>query len=116
MRHGDVELGEIKMPELGNNFIPLGMNDTEVSQEKPRSERVRQKEKGTEHEWDVGKAQRMGREDGRGTKRKYDDVSDEVDDRAYRRRQRFEPRKAPWVSQVDWDSCRNVAEMYVSLC
>ena len=47
-------------------------------------------------------------------KRKYDFASDEEDDRADRRRQRFEPydaRKTPWVSQVDWDSCHNVAEM-----
>ena len=116
MRNGDVELGEMKLADIGDDFIPLGMSDTEVSLEKPRSERARQKEKEREREWDVGKPRRMGREDGRGTKRKYGDVSDGEDDRAYRRRERFEPRKAPWVSQVDWDSCRNVAEMYVSLC
>ena len=109
MRDGDVE--------PGMTLFRVGVSNTEVSLEKPRSEQARQNEKGTEREWDVGKLQRMGREDGRGTKRKYDDVSDGEDDRAYRRRERFESRKAPWVSQVDWDSChRNVAEMYVLRC
>ncbi|KAH0826966.1 hypothetical protein J3R83DRAFT_4625 [Lanmaoa asiatica] len=72
----------------------------------------RQKEKATEREWDKGKPPRMGDEEGRGMKRKYG--SDEEDDRAHRRRQSFKPydaRKAPWVPQVDWDSCHNVAEM-----
>lgn len=117
IRNGDPEPGEIKVkaPEIGDDFIPLGASDTEDSpQAKPRSERARQKEKATGREWDKGKPRRTGDEDGRGVKRKYDFASDEEDDRADRRRQRFEPydaRKTPWVSQVDWDSCHNVAEM-----
>ena len=87
MRDGDIE--------PGMTLFRVGVSNTEVSLEKPRSEQARQNEKGTEREWDVGKLQRM----------------------AYRRRERFESRKAPWVSQVDWDSChRNVAEMYVLRC
>ena len=91
------------------------MSDTEASpQEKPRSERARQKEKATEREWDVGKPPRKSDKDGRGMKRKHDSAFDDEEDRAYRRRQRLEPydaRKTPWVSQVEWDSCHNVAEM-----
>lgn len=113
IRNGDIEPGEIKIktPEIGDDFIPLAASGTEASHEKPRSERARQKEKGKEREWDIGKPPRTGDEEGRGTKRKYDYVFDEEDVRAYSRRQRFESRKAPWVSQVDWDSCHNVAEM-----
>ncbi|KAG8217937.1 hypothetical protein J3R82DRAFT_6104 [Butyriboletus roseoflavus] len=116
MRNGDAEPGEIriKTPEIGDDFIPFGGSDAEVSpQEKPRSERARQKERAAGREWDVGKPPRTGDKEGRGMKRKPDSAFDEEDDRAYRRRQRFEPyvaRKAPWVSQVDWD-CHNVAEM-----
>lgn len=117
MRNGNPEPGEIKVktPEIGDDFVPFAVSDAEDSpQGEPRSERVRQreKEKVGEREWDVGKPPRTGDEERRSTKRKY--ASDEEDDRAYRRRQRFEPydaRKTPWVSQVDWDSCRNVAEM-----
>ena len=117
VRNGYHEPGEIKVkaPEIGDDFIPLAASDTEGSpQGKPRSERARQKEKATEREWDIGKLPRAGDGEGRGVKRKYDLVLDEEDDRAYGRRQRFEPndaRKTPWVSQVDWDSCQNVAEM-----
>ena len=113
-RNGDIEPGEIKVkqPEIGDDFIPLGVSDTEASpQDNSRSERARQKEKAKGREWDVGKPPRVGDEEGRGTKRKYDYVFDEEDVRAYSRRERFEPRRAPWVSQVDWDSCYNVAEM-----
>jgi non-canonical poly(A) RNA polymerase PAPD5/7 len=117
IRNADPTQGEInvKAPEIGDDFIPLAVSDTEDSpQAKPRSERARQKERATGREWDIGKPPRTGDEEGRGLKRKYDFASDEEDDRADRRRKRFEPydtRKTPWVSQVDWDSCHNVAEM-----
>lgn len=117
IHNDDPEPGEIKVktPEIGDDFIPFGVSGREASpREKPRSERARQKEKATEREWDIGKPQRMDDGEGRGTRRKHDSSFDEEDDRAYRRKQRFEPydiRKTPWVSQVDWDSCHNVAEM-----
>lgn len=119
IRNGDPEPGEIniKAPEIGDDFIPFGASDTEASpREKPRSERARQKEKATEREWDIGKPPRMDDREGRGMKRKSDSAFDEEDDRGHRRRQRFESydnKKTPWVSQVDWDSCHNVADMYV---
>jgi len=117
MRNGDPEPGEIKIKtsEIGDDFVPFAVSDAEDSpQGEPRSERARQreKEKGAEREWDTGKPPRTGDEEGRGTKRKR--AFDDEGDRAYRRRQRFEPydaRKTPWVSQVDWDSCCNVGEM-----
>lgn len=102
------------MPEIGDDFVPFAVSDGEDSpRAKLRSERARQKEKAPEREWDVGKPPRTG-DEGRGTKRKHDSALNDEDDRARRRRQRFEPyddRKTPWVSQVDWDSCHNVAEM-----
>ncbi|KIJ09079.1 hypothetical protein PAXINDRAFT_102356 [Paxillus involutus ATCC 200175] len=119
VRNGDRELGEVevKVSEIGDDFIPLGVSDNEAtpSEEKRRSEKTRQEEKGAEREWDRGKTTRQDRdEESPGTKRKYELVFDEEDDWAYRRSQRYErpvARMAPWVSQVDWDSCRNVGEM-----
>ncbi|KAF8838345.1 hypothetical protein BDN67DRAFT_933948 [Paxillus ammoniavirescens] len=119
VRDGDREPGkvEVKASEIGDDFIPLGVSDNEAtpSEEKRRSEKTRQEEKGAEREWDRGKTTRRDRdEESQGTKRKYDPVFDEEDDWAYRRSQRYErpvARMAPWVSQVDWDSCRNVGEM-----
>jgi non-canonical poly(A) RNA polymerase PAPD5/7 len=119
VRNGDRELVEVevKVSEIGDDFIPLGVSDNEAtpSEEKRRSEKTRQEEKGAEREWDRGKTTRRDRdEESPGTKRKYELVFDEEDDWAYRRSQRYErpvARMAPWVSQVDWDSCRNVGEM-----
>ena len=109
IRNGDIN---VKTPELGDDFVPFVVSGEEDDpQGKPRSERARQK--GKERDWDVGKPPR-GDEENRGRKRKYDSAFDEDVDRAYKRKQRFESyatRKTPWVSQVEWDSCHNVAEM-----
>ncbi|KAF9218364.1 hypothetical protein BS17DRAFT_742293 [Gyrodon lividus] len=119
-RNGDHEPGEVevKVPEVGDDFIPFLVDDNEApppSEEKRRSEKTRHQDKAPEREWDRGKALRLDRdEESHGTKRKYDLVFDEEDDWAYRKSQRYErqvTRMAPWVSQVDWDSCLNVAEM-----
>lgn len=60
-------------------------------------------------EWDKDK---RPSEDTHGKKRKADDVERE-DRYSSRRRTRLEnvPRKAPWVVDVDWQSCNNVPEL-----
>ncbi|KAF8447419.1 hypothetical protein L210DRAFT_3641366 [Boletus edulis BED1] len=106
MRNGDPESGDIniKTPEIGDDFIPFGVSEEEYCpQGKPRSEMARQKEKATEREWDVGKPPRPDEEEGSGMKKKYDPAFDDEDNGS--------SGMTPWVSQVDWDCCHNVAEM-----
>ena len=69
-------------------------------------------------EWDNGKGKakasdldfQRDREDS-GKKRNYDLIFDDDDLMQQKRDKTF--RKAPWVTGVDWESCKNVAEMYV---
>ncbi|KAF9242103.1 hypothetical protein BU15DRAFT_87016 [Melanogaster broomeanus] len=82
-------------------------------------DRERERKKRKEKDRDVHSSRHRDRDRDRDRNRhdrprKYDFVFDEEDDWAYRRRPRYEQhvaRKVPWVSQVDWDSCHNVAEM-----
>jgi len=93
--------------EMGEDFVPFVASSEDEEQAPVR-------------EWDKGKGKaRPGptkqdfendREDG-GKKRKYDLVFDDDDLVQQRREKTF--RKAPWVTAVDWESCKNVAEMYV---
>ena len=101
LRNGDATLA-LKSAEIGDDFIPIGASDKEDSPrtEKHRPEKGKEKE---QREWDVGKPP------SRGIKRKHD----VLDDGEQGWHTRFEPRKTPWVSHVDWDTCHNVAEMYV---
>lgn len=65
-------------------------------------------------EWDKGKGRMLANDDrGHGRKRKVDEV--DLRDGYDNKKQRLNAasRRAPWVWDVDWDSCRNVAEMYV---
>ncbi|KAG1734310.1 hypothetical protein EDB19DRAFT_1639124 [Suillus lakei] len=125
-KDSELELGELPNDssrpfEIGDEFIPFVVSDNEAEapnmQDSRRSNVEITKEKGQEREWDKGKRETHGDGSrdggGRGTKRTYEMVFDE-DVRDYRkRRQDFPPasRKAPWIAQVDWDGCHNVAEM-----
>ncbi|KAH7914043.1 hypothetical protein BJ138DRAFT_1133701 [Hygrophoropsis aurantiaca] len=116
----DVQAGPSKTFESNDDFIPflIESEDATPEPEEPRhDDRLRVKERASEREWDKGKDTRRMDErdkdrDGRhGEKRKYDMIFDpaDTDDWAYRRQP--PSRKAPWVRDVDWDSCNNVAEM-----
>ena len=83
--------------------------------EVPTSDRVKEKSKMLEREWDRGKEavaddkydRRNGHE--RNRKRKYE----ECDDGYSNQKQRVEvgSRKCPWVTDLDLNRCTNVAEM-----
>ncbi|KAG2357091.1 hypothetical protein BDR07DRAFT_1298717 [Suillus spraguei] len=126
-KDSELELGELSNNsnrpfEIGDEFIPFAVSDDEEeaprTQDSHRSNVDMIKEKAREREWDKGKREIHGdgsrNGGGLGTKRTYEMVFDDEDLRDHRkRRQDFPPtsRKAPWVAKVDWDSCRNVAEM-----
>ncbi|KXN91438.1 Poly(A) RNA polymerase cid14 [Leucoagaricus sp. SymC.cos] len=88
-------------------------------EKKPKSEKARGKEPAqdaplaTERERGRGNArerQRSRERDDR-RKRKYETI--DLDDRYANKKQRMDAasRRAPWVYDVDWDDCKNVAEM-----
>jgi non-canonical poly(A) RNA polymerase PAPD5/7 len=128
-KESELELGELpndssRSFEIGDEFIPFAVSDNEAeapkTQDSRRSNVEITQEKTREREWDKGKLDTHGdgsrHGGGRGTKRTYEMVFDDEDLRDHRkRRQDFHPtsRKAPWIAEVDWDGCRNVAEMYV---
>ena len=125
-RDTELELGELpngpsRAFDIGDDFLPFVVSDDEAKVSKTQESHRR--EKVPEREWDKGK-RREGDDDGsrdqdrgsRGTKRKYEMVFDEDSwDYMQRRQDHHHPsRKAPWVADVNWDGCRNVAEMYAS--
>jgi non-canonical poly(A) RNA polymerase PAPD5/7 len=111
---GELPSGSSRAFDLGDDFLPFVVSDEEEKISKTQESHRR--EKVPEREWDKGKP-REGDEDrgGRGTKRKYEMVFDEDSWDHRQRRQDYHPtsRKTPWVDDVDWDSCHNVAEMCV---
>jgi non-canonical poly(A) RNA polymerase PAPD5/7 len=126
-KESELELGELpndssRSFEIGDEFIPFAVSDNEAeapkTQDSRRSNVEITQEKTREREWDKGKLDTHGdgsrHGGGRGTKRTYEMVFDDEDLRDHRkRRQDFHhtSRKAPWIAEVDWDGCRNVAEM-----
>ncbi|KAH7929632.1 hypothetical protein BV22DRAFT_1056505 [Leucogyrophana mollusca] len=122
---GEVLAGPSKTFESNDDFIPFATESDDAASEPEelrREDRLRGKERAHEREWDRGKGRSRGddrerdrdRDNSRGEKRKYDMVFDfdDKDDSSYRRQKPpSASRKAPWVSDVDWDSCHNVAEM-----
>ncbi|CCM06442.1 uncharacterized protein FIBRA_08704 [Fibroporia radiculosa] len=84
------------------DFIAFTFSDEEDQDVEDRRPEVR--------EWDKGKSRTSDR-DHTGRKRKVDDSS--LDDGYANKKQRVAAasRKAPWVADIDWDSCTNVAEM-----
>lgn len=84
------------------DFIAFDFDDEEKEEEKP----VR--------DWDRGKRRNEWDEPGRGPRRPQDGR----DGRSYRDREGERDRKGkgkaktvPWAKYVDWDSCRNAAEL-----
>ncbi|TFK46660.1 Nucleotidyltransferase, partial [Heliocybe sulcata] len=95
------------------DFVPFdfdldddGLADGGRSKEKKREreEHVR--------EWDMGKRKAA---DSPGKKRKVEEYDQDDGYANKRERTNAACRRAPWVHDVDWDSCNNVAEMYVML-
>ena len=93
-----------------NDFIAFSFSDTEEADKQS----VRESSPPV-REWDRGKAKDKGkeREEHAGRKRKVEEV--DFDDGYANKKQRVAAasRKAPWAQDVDWDKCRNVAEMCV---
>lgn len=70
-------------------------------------------------EWDKGKGKAADQDrevtsSGTNLKHKHNLVFD--DDELVQQRRESAYRRAPWVTAVDWESCKNVPEMYVSIC
>ncbi|EDR03218.1 uncharacterized protein LACBIDRAFT_142837, partial [Laccaria bicolor S238N-H82] len=89
------------------DFIPFTFSDSDGE-----SSHDKEKDRQNEREWDRGKRD-QGRDDVRHrTKRKHDLLFD-FDDGYANKKQRLDAssRKAPWVTGIDWDKHKNVAEM-----
>jgi non-canonical poly(A) RNA polymerase PAPD5/7 len=90
-----------KPAELGDDFLPFELSESESdAQAPPRPTR----------EWDEGKPEERDR------KGKRKDRGYEREDGYENKKQRVNAasRRAPWVVDVEWERCSNVAEMCVS--
>jgi non-canonical poly(A) RNA polymerase PAPD5/7 len=101
----------VEEPSFENNsdFIALGLEDDSEVHDRSRKE---DKEEPPEREWDKGKGKAQDRDNVGGKKRKADfDRND-----GYNKKERMDAasRKAPWVTDVDWEGCANVAELSAS--
>lgn len=101
----------VEEPSFENNsdFIALGFEDDPEVHDRSRKE---DKEEPREREWDKGKGRAQDRDNTGGKKRKADfDRND-----GYNKKERMDAasRKAPWVTDVDWEGCANVAELSAS--
>lgn len=89
------------------DFIPFDFSDDEDEREEPPQVPSPGKGKGRERpDLDVRGAQN-------GVKRPAEAMED--DDRYANKKQRTDAssRLTPWVNGVDWDGCRNLAELWV---
>jgi len=96
------------------DYIALFSDGEEAQNEKDKSkESVREAQPANNREWDQGKVRERSR--GRGgestKKRKHDAVDFEDGYANKKQRMNAASRKAPWVYDIDWEDCRNVAEM-----
>lgn len=101
----------VEEPSFENNsdFIALGYEDDPEVHDRSRKE---DKEEPREREWDKGKGKAQDRDNVGGKKRKADfDRND-----GYNKKERMDAasRKSPWVTDVDWEGCANVAELSAS--
>ena len=98
------------------DFIPFSFSDPEED-DAPAKESSPPPRDGEERKG-KGKARANGREsEHAGRKRKADEVDLNDGYTSKKERVAAASRKAPWAKDVDWDSCANVAEMYVTgLC
>ncbi|KAI0256600.1 hypothetical protein BJV78DRAFT_1117458 [Lactifluus subvellereus] len=106
---GQKSPGAFEEPSFENNddFIAFGLEDEPENHENHHRE---DKEEPREREWDKGKGKARERDDGGGRKRKADfDRNDGYNNK--RERMDAASRKAPWVTEVDWDGSTNVAEL-----
>jgi non-canonical poly(A) RNA polymerase PAPD5/7 len=101
-------------------FIPFVSSEGEdgpKDDKRPKSEKAKGKEPMRdaaavdEPERDRGKPRERSRDRGDAKKRKHDAIP--LDDGYMNKKQRMDAacRKAPWVYDIDWDSCKNVSEM-----
>lgn len=111
---------------LEADFIAFSFDDDELESHDEEHEDMDPKGKGKQRaaspsargkdsyarEWDKGKSRLANDDRNHGRKRKVDEV--DLNDGYENKKQRVNAasRRAPWVWDVDWDSCRNVAEMY----
>jgi non-canonical poly(A) RNA polymerase PAPD5/7 len=97
-------------PSFENNgeFIAFGPEEDEPDLSREDKEELR------DRETDKGKGKGRERDDGGGRKRKADfDRSDGYDNK--KQRTDAASRKAPWVADIDWEECTNVADLYAFL-
>jgi non-canonical poly(A) RNA polymerase PAPD5/7 len=106
-RKSPVAFGESSF-ENNSDFIALRFEDDPEVHDRPRKE---DKEEPRERDWDKGKGKSLDRENVGGKKRKADfDRND-----GYKKEwMAAASRKAPWVTDVDWEGCANVAELSAS--
>jgi non-canonical poly(A) RNA polymerase PAPD5/7 len=98
-------------PSFENNgdFIALMSEDAPEVHDRIHKE---DKEEPRERDWDKGKGRAQDRDNVGGKKRKADfDRND-----GYNKKERMDAasRKAPWVADVVWEGCANVAELSAS--
>lgn len=90
--------------ELGDDFVPFFLSEPEDDDPPPAPKR----------EWDEGKRSpprnRERERDRKGKGREHDEGR-----RGGYAADAASSRRAPWVYDVEWEKCPNVAEMYVSL-
>ncbi|EIW60204.1 uncharacterized protein TRAVEDRAFT_164816 [Trametes versicolor FP-101664 SS1] len=100
------------------DFIPFSFSDPE----EPAEPAPAKEDWPPAREWDRGKGKSREKERERGDeresagrKRKVEEV--DFDDGYANKKQRVAAasRRAPWVNNVDWDRCANVAEMYARI-
>ncbi|KAI9510267.1 hypothetical protein F5148DRAFT_617508 [Russula earlei] len=100
----------LEEPSFENNsdFIAFGFDDgPEVGDDRQRK---KDEEAPLERDWDKGKGKMRERDDGGGKKRKVEfDRSDGYSNK--KERTDAASRKAPWVTDVDWEESTNVAEL-----
>ncbi|KAF5358558.1 hypothetical protein D9756_001196 [Leucocoprinus leucothites] len=118
-----LQLGETvtvaqKSTAFVEEFIAFVPSDDEAEESKPKSGKARGKEPArdvpstSERDWDRGNFRERSRERGGDSRKRKHDVVD-FDDGYVNKKQRIDAasRKAPWVYDIDWDDCKNVAEM-----
>lgn len=111
---------------LEADFIPFSFDDEPEEQEeeeepfdpegkgKQRANSSTNAREPYAREWDKGKSRVLASDDRRhGHKRKVDEVDRQDGYDNKKQRADAASRRAPWVWDVDWENCRNVAEMYV---
>jgi non-canonical poly(A) RNA polymerase PAPD5/7 len=96
----DVAASAVALPSFGEDFVGFVASDDEDAEEPQKPAR----------EWDVGKPSRADERD-RGRRRDH-----EREDGYANKKERMNAssRRAPWVDDVAWEDCANVAEMCVS--